>query len=111
MISVGPLQPYFLHHSAVEATGSYCRVVSRRTHNNGCEEMRLELGIEPGQKCVLHFQCTLKACPDLSTFADVTQLFLLNYFNVDTENLCSLNILYAKFGSLTNKRLKFYYFF
>lgn len=73
--------------------------------------MRLELGIEPDQNCILHFQCTLKACPDLSTFADVTQLFLLYYFNTDSESLCSLNILYAKFCSLTNKRLKFYNFF
>lgn len=73
--------------------------------------MRLDPGIEPGQKCILHFLCTLKACPDLSAFADVTQLFLLNYFNVDTENLFSLNILYANFCSLTNRRLKVYFFF
>lgn len=41
------------------------------------------------------FSVTLKACPDLSAFADVIQLLLLNYFSVDTENLCSLNILYT----------------
>jgi len=59
----------------------------------------------------LHFQRILEACPALWAFPNVIQVILLGYFSIDTGTVYSLNILYTKFFSLTNRRVKIYYFF